>query len=115
MGTRETRNNGRPADRLSVVFTVRVIEGGEQGFLEAYDQLRESVARTPGHIVERLGAPVDDSRQWVITSEWQTAGHFFAWQQSAEHRALVAPLRRWVDSTQSLRFRVVKETEGVSS
>ncbi|MEU9448128.1 antibiotic biosynthesis monooxygenase family protein [Streptomyces sp. NPDC048277] len=110
-----TRNNGRPADRLSVVFTVRVIEGGEQRFLDLYDQLRKSVARTPGHIVERLGAPVDGSRQWVITSEWQTAEHFFAWQQSAEHRALVAPLRQWVDSTQSLRFRVVKETQGVTS
>ncbi|MER5795525.1 antibiotic biosynthesis monooxygenase family protein [Streptomyces sp. NPDC001980] len=111
----DTRNNGQPADKLSVVFTVRVIEGGEQGFLDVYDQLRKSVARTPGHIVERLGAPVDDSRQWVITSEWQTAGHFFAWQQSAEHRALVAPLRQWVDSTHSLRFRVVKETTGVTS
>ena len=110
-----TRNNGQPADKLSVVFTVRVIEGGEQGFLDLYDQLRKSVARTPGHIVERLGAPVDDSRQWVITSEWQTAEHFFAWQQSAEHRALVAPLREWVDSSQSLRFRVVKETKGVTS
>ncbi|MER5755455.1 antibiotic biosynthesis monooxygenase family protein [Streptomyces sp. NPDC002088] len=110
-----TRNNGQPADKLSVVFTVRVIEGGEQGFLDLYDQLRKSVAQTPGHIVERLGAPVDDSRQWVISSEWQTAEHFFAWQQSAEHRALVAPLRQWVDSTQSLRFRVVKETKGVTS
>ncbi|MEU9992722.1 antibiotic biosynthesis monooxygenase family protein [Streptomyces sp. NPDC048045] len=110
-----TKNNGRSAEGLSVVFTVRVIEGGEQGFLELYDQLRKSVSQTPGHIVERLGAPVDDSRQWVITSEWQTAEHFFAWQQSEEHRALVAPLRQWVDSTQSLRFRVVKETKGVTA
>ncbi|MFJ9822364.1 antibiotic biosynthesis monooxygenase family protein [Streptomyces sp. NPDC101151] len=110
-----TRNTGQTADKLSVVFTVRVIEGGEQGFLDLYDQLRKSVAQTPGHIVERLGAPVDDSRQWVITSEWQTAEHFFAWQQSEEHRAMVAPLRQWVDSTQSLRFRVVKETKGVMS
>ncbi|NWF29397.1 antibiotic biosynthesis monooxygenase [Streptomyces sp. PKU-EA00015] len=105
-----TVQNGQTAERLSVVFAVRVIEGGEQGFLEMYEQMRRSVARTPGHIVERLGRPVDDSRQWVITSEWETPEHFFAWQQSDEHRALVAPLRQWVDSTQSLRFRVVKET-----
>ncbi|ATW52008.1 antibiotic biosynthesis monooxygenase family protein [Streptomyces xantholiticus] len=105
-----TVQNGQTAETLSVVFAVRVIEGGEQGFLEMYEQMRKSVARTPGHIVERLGAPVDDSRQWVITSEWETPEHFFAWQQSEDHRALVAPLRAWVDSTQSLRFRVVKET-----
>ncbi|MFD7137748.1 antibiotic biosynthesis monooxygenase family protein [Streptomyces sp. NPDC059894] len=110
-----TEHNGRSAETLGVVFTVRVVEGGEQGFLELYDQIRKSVARTPGHIVERLGEPVDDSRQWVITSEWKTAEHFFAWQQSEEHRELVAPLRQWVDSTQSLRFRVVKETKGVTS
>ncbi|GGT06825.1 hypothetical protein GCM10010271_06520 [Streptomyces kurssanovii] len=106
----DTVQNGQTAQRLSVVFAVRVIEGGEQGFLEMYEQMRKTVARSPGHIVERLGEPVDGSRQWVITSEWETPEHFFAWQQSDDHQALVAPLRNWVDSTQSLRFRVVKET-----
>ncbi|MBZ9637889.1 MULTISPECIES: antibiotic biosynthesis monooxygenase [unclassified Streptomyces] len=110
-----TKQKGHSADKLSVVFTVRVIEGGEQGFLDLYDKIRKTVARTPGHIVERLGEPVDDSRQWVITSEWETPEAFFAWQQSEEHRELVAPLRQWVDSTQSLRFRVVKETVGAAS
>ncbi|MEU2428396.1 MULTISPECIES: antibiotic biosynthesis monooxygenase [unclassified Streptomyces] len=105
-----TVQNGRSAEKLSVVFAVHVIEGGEQGFLDMYEQIRKSVARTPGHIIDRLGAPVDGTRQWVITSEWETAEDFFAWQQSEEHRELVAPLRKWVDATQSLRFRVVKET-----
>ncbi|MFF8732631.1 antibiotic biosynthesis monooxygenase family protein [Streptomyces sp. NPDC015171] len=110
-----TNHKGHSADKLSVVFAVRVIEGGEQGFLELYEDLRKSVAGSPGHIVERLGEPADDSRQWVITSEWESAEHFFAWQQSEEHRELVAPLRQWVDQRQSLRFRIVKETKGVAS
>ncbi|AWW36131.1 MULTISPECIES: antibiotic biosynthesis monooxygenase family protein [Streptomyces] len=110
-----TKQKGHSAEQLSVVFTVRVKEGGEQGFLDLYDQIRKSVAKTPGHIVEKLGAPVDDSRQWVITSEWETPEHFFAWQQSEDHNELVAPLRQWVDSTQSLRFRIVKETVGAKS
>jgi heme-degrading monooxygenase HmoA len=109
-----TTHGGQSAN-LSVVFAVNVIAGGEQGFLEMYDRIRKSVARTPGHIIDRLGEPVDGSRQWVITSEWETPEHFFAWQQSEEHRELVAPLREWVDSTQSLRFRVVKETVEVKS
>ncbi|KOX11131.1 MULTISPECIES: antibiotic biosynthesis monooxygenase family protein [unclassified Streptomyces] len=108
-------DNGRSAGKLSVVFAVRVIEGGEQGFLDLYEQLRKSVSSTPGHIVERLGEPVDDSRQWVITSEWRSAEDFFAWQQSEEHQELVAPLREFVDQRQSMRFRVVKETKGVSA
>ncbi|MBL1106496.1 antibiotic biosynthesis monooxygenase [Streptomyces sp. 5-8] len=110
-----TNHQGQSAEKLNVVFAVRVIEGGEQGFLDLYEQLRKSVAGTPGHIVERLGAPADDSRQWVITSEWESAEAFFAWQQSEEHQELVAPLREFVDQRQSLRFRVVKETKGVSS
>jgi heme oxygenase (mycobilin-producing) len=109
-----TVQNGS-GDKLSVVFAVHVIEGGEQGFLEMYERIRKTVARTPGHIIEKLGEPIDDSRQWVITSEWETPEHFLAWQQSEEHRSLVAPLRDWVDSTQSLRFKVVKETVEVKS
>ncbi|MEW2515242.1 antibiotic biosynthesis monooxygenase family protein [Streptomyces sp. NPDC046870] len=110
-----TNHNGLPAEKLNVVFAVRVVEGGEQGFLDLYEHLRKSVSNTPGHIVERLGEPVDDSRQWVITSEWRSAEDFFAWQQSEEHQELVAPLRQWVDQRQSMRFRVVKETKGVSA
>ncbi|MFG3009665.1 antibiotic biosynthesis monooxygenase family protein [Streptomyces cinerochromogenes] len=110
-----TNDKSQTAEKLNVVFAVRVIEGGEQGFLDLYEHLRKSVAGTPGHIVERLGEPVDDSRQWVITSEWRSAEDFFAWQQSAEHQELVAPLRQWVDQRQSMRFRVVKETKGVAS
>ncbi|WP_455353224.1 antibiotic biosynthesis monooxygenase family protein [Streptomyces sp. SYSU K217416] len=107
--------NGQTADKLSVVFAVRVIEGGEQGFLEMYERIRKSVASTPGHLIDRLGEPVDGSRQWVITSEWETPDHFFAWQQSEDHRALVAPLREWVEETQSLRYRVIQETVGVKA
>ncbi|MFE7358100.1 antibiotic biosynthesis monooxygenase family protein [Streptomyces sp. NPDC057543] len=110
-----TAHNGDPANRLSVVYTVHVVEGGEQGFLDAYEQIRKSVASVPGHIIERLGEPVDDSRQWVITSEWETPEHFFSWQQSEDHRELLVPLRNWVDRTQSLRYRVVQETMGVPS
>ncbi|MFF3326252.1 antibiotic biosynthesis monooxygenase family protein [Streptomyces sp. NPDC002889] len=107
--------NGQSADKLSVVFAVHVIEGGEQGFLEMYERIRKSVAQVPGHIIDRLGEPVDGSRQWVITSEWETPEHFFAWQQGEDHQELVAPLRQWVDKTQSLRFRVIQETVGVKS
>jgi heme-degrading monooxygenase HmoA len=109
-----TNHIGLSAEKLNVVFAVRVIEGGEQGFLDLYEHLRKSVSNTPGHIVERLGRPVDDSRQWVITSEWRSAEDFFAWQQSEEHQELVKPLREWVDQRRSMRFRVIKETQGVS-
>ncbi len=78
-----TNHNGLSAEKLNVVFAVRVVEGGEQGFLDLY--------------------------------EWRSAEDFFAWQQSAEHQELVAPLREFVDQRQSMRFRVIKETKGVSA
>jgi heme-degrading monooxygenase HmoA len=111
----DATQKGQSAEKLSVVFAVQVIENGEQGFLDMYEQIRKSVAQVPGHIIDRLGEPIDGSRQWVITSEWETPEHFFAWQQGEDHRALVAPLRKWVDHTQSLRYRVIKETVGRKS
>ncbi|MEV6653134.1 antibiotic biosynthesis monooxygenase family protein [Streptomyces sp. NPDC051219] len=108
----DTTRKGQSADKLSVVFAVRVIEGGEQGFLEMYERIRKSVAAVPGHLIDRLGKPIDGSRQWVITSEWETPEHFFAWQKGEDHRALVAPLREWVEDTQSLRYQVIQETVG---
>jgi heme-degrading monooxygenase HmoA len=102
----------RMATKMRVVFLVRVAEGGEQGFRDAYERIRTAVAEVPGHLVDQLGEPVDGSRQWVITSEWERPEDFYAWQQSEEHRELVAPLRAWVESTESLRFRVVRETRG---
>ncbi|MFI1865164.1 antibiotic biosynthesis monooxygenase family protein [Streptomyces jumonjinensis] len=107
-----TVQNGQATEKLSVVYSVHVVEGGEQGFLDAYERIRRSVASVPGHLIDRLGEPIDDSRQWVITSEWETPEHFFAWQQGDDHRALLEPLRRWVDQTQSLRFRIIQETVG---
>lgn len=107
-----TVQNGQPTDTLSVVYSVHVVEGGEQGFLDAYERIRKSVARVPGHLIDRLGQPIDDSRQWVISSEWESPEHFFAWLQGEDHRALLEPLRDWVDQTQSLRFRVIQETVG---
>ncbi|GGZ64653.1 hypothetical protein GCM10010387_67270 [Streptomyces inusitatus] len=107
-----TKQNGHPAEKLSVVYSVHVVEGGEQGFLDAYERIRKSVAAVPGHLIDRLGEPIDDSRQWVISSEWETPEHFFAWQQGEDHRALLEPLRVWVDQTQSLRFRIIQETVG---
>ncbi|AXI80846.1 antibiotic biosynthesis monooxygenase family protein [Peterkaempfera bronchialis] len=103
---------GRPRthEKLRVLFLIRLAEGGREGFLSAYESIRHSVADVPGHILDQLGAPVDDSRQWVITSEWETPEHFFAWQQSEEHRALVAPMGAWIEKAESLRFRVVEET-----
>ncbi|CAM5446851.1 amidohydrolase family protein [Streptomyces canarius] len=47
-----TNHNGLPAEKLNVVFAVRVVEGGEQGFLDLYEHLRKSVSNTPGHIVD---------------------------------------------------------------
>jgi heme-degrading monooxygenase HmoA len=102
-------------EKLRVVFVVDVIEGGVEGFLSAYEVIRDSVAAAPGHLVDQLGEPVDGSRQWVITSEWESADDFFTWQRSEQHQELVGPLRRWVDRTQSLRFRVVRETSAVKA
>ncbi len=105
-------SHDRPADKLHVVYLVRLVEGGEQGFLEAYERVRRSVVDVPGHLAERMGRSLDGSRQWVISSDWETPEHFLAWVQGEEHRALVARMHAWIEHSESLRFRVVRETAG---
>jgi heme-degrading monooxygenase HmoA len=103
----------RTGTKLRVLYLIRLVEGGREGFLQAYEQVRKAVAAEPGHLSEQLGAPVDkDSRDWVITSEWESPESFLSWVQGEGHRELVAPMSTWIEKAQSQRYRVLRETAG---
>lgn len=96
--------------KLRVLFMITVRDGAEQRFLDAYEQIRGEVARVPGHLVDQVCQSTTEPAQWVITSEWQTADHFAAWESSPAHRELVAPMRDCLAETRSMRFAVRRET-----
>ncbi|MFJ3232256.1 SchA/CurD-like domain-containing protein [Streptomyces sp. NPDC086787] len=101
--------------RLRVVLLVEVYDGAQQQFLEAYEQLCNQVASVPGHVSDQLCQSIENPSQWLITSEWESAPPFLAWVNSEEHVRMVQPLHSCVRDTRSLRFHVVRETEGAAA
>nr|WP_157436761.1 SchA/CurD-like domain-containing protein [Actinospica robiniae] len=96
--------------RLRVVLLLDVLDGHEQKFLAAYDQIRLQVADVAGHISDQLCQSLGNASQWLITSEWESAEPFLNWVESEEHRAVVEPLHVCVSETRSLRFLIARET-----
>jgi len=108
----------RPAlasSRLRVVLLCDIMDGAQQRFLDAYEQLRHQVAAVPGHVSDQLCQSIEDPSQWLITSEWESAQPFLAWVDSAAHRAMVKPLHGCVRDTRSLRFSIMRETTGTET
>jgi heme-degrading monooxygenase HmoA len=96
--------------RLRVLFLMDVLDGHQERFLEAYEQIRHQVAGVPGHISDQLCQSLGNSSQWLITSEWESSEPFLAWVDSPVHRKLVAPMSACLSSKSSLRYVITRET-----
>lgn len=99
--------------RLRVVLLLDLQDGAQQRFLTAYEHMRNQVAAIPGHLSDQLCQSIENPSQWLITSEWESAPPFLAWVNSEEHVETVRPLHDCVRDTRSLRFSVLRETDGV--
>jgi heme-degrading monooxygenase HmoA len=102
--------SGPATTRLRVVLLLDVLDGKEQDFLKAYEQMRHQVHAVPGHISDQLCQSLGNSSQWLITSEWESSDPFLEWVDSAEHRKMVEPMHPCVRDTTSLRFVIARET-----
>lgn len=97
---------GDGEDHLRVVFRLRVARGQGQRLVDAYERIRHAVARVEGYLGDQLCQSVNDPDEWVITSEWESLGHFAAWEATPGHRELAAPLLRCVADRESWRYLV---------
>ncbi|MEW2082496.1 SchA/CurD-like domain-containing protein [Streptomyces sp. NPDC005283] len=109
-----TSQSAFDGSRLRVVLLLDLHDGAQNEFLEAYEHLRNQVASIPGHISDQLCQSIENPSQWLITSEWESAPPFLAWVNSEEHVATVQPLHNCVRDTRSLRFSILRETEGMA-
>ncbi|CAL9455807.1 SchA/CurD-like domain-containing protein [Streptomyces sp. enrichment culture] len=98
--------------RVRVVLMLDVHDGMQQEFLDAYERIRDRVAAVPGHVSDQLCQSLENPTQWLLTSEWESAAPFLAWVNSDEHLDTVEPLATCVRDTHSLRYSVLRETEG---
>jgi heme-degrading monooxygenase HmoA len=96
---------------LRILFFARVPQGGEDNFLEAYDSIRERVAAADGHLAEQLCQSPDDSREWLITSEWESAEHYATWAGGHGFTELSDPITRTTVDHTHRRFLVRRGTD----
>ena len=83
----------------------------QEQFLAAYEKIRHLVAQgVPGHLVDQVCQSDTDADSWLITSEWTSLDHFYAWESQQAHRDLVAPMRECMAEARSLKFVVKEET-----
>lgn len=106
----QTLTSGAATPRLRVVLLLDVLDGHEDRFRAAYEQIRLQVAGVAGHIRDQLCQSLGDASQWLITSEWESAEPFLRWMDSDEHLALVKPMEACVREARGLRFLVAQET-----
>lgn len=93
------------------MFQLHLKPGREQDFLDAYEAIRDEVARgVAGHIVDQVCQSPDDSSSWLITSEWENLDAFLDWERTQEHRDLVKPMRDCWDEAKSFKYVVRLET-----
>ena len=97
--------------RARVIFLLELKPGTSAEFLAAYERIRHIVATgVKGHVVDQICQAADDPEHWVITSEWERLQDFLAWEESPEHRELIAPMRRCFADARSLRYLIRRET-----
>jgi heme-degrading monooxygenase HmoA len=90
---------------------LKLKDGAEQQFLQAYEAIRHVVAEgVPGHVVDQVCQSIDDPQAWLITSEWEDIDAFLEWERTEEHRDLVKPMRECWDEARSHKYVVRVET-----
>ncbi len=78
---------------------MRVRAGAEAEFEEAWRQVAAEVARAPGNLRQTLLRTVAPST-YVITSDWESAAAFHAFERSPAQDRLTAPLRALRESAE---------------
>jgi heme-degrading monooxygenase HmoA len=89
------------------VLEFQVLPGREDEVIRAYSALRERLEQgVPGLLGHQLCQSVDEPRRFIITSEWSDLEASTRWDRSAEHDALVKPLRKCFERAGSTKYEV---------
>jgi len=100
------------SDMVRATLRLTVLPGREKEFERAWQAVAAEVRRTPGHLRQALLRDPVEPDIFVITSDWETAEAFHAFERSPEQDALTAPLRALRASASMTVYRLVVHLEG---
>jgi heme-degrading monooxygenase HmoA len=89
------------------VLEFEVASGREEDVIRAYGALRTRLEQgVPGLLGHQLCQSIDEPRRFIITSEWEDVAASASWDRSAEHDALVKPIRACFERAGSAKYEV---------
>lgn len=75
---------------------------------DAYHQINQRLAGTPGLLNSELLEEVAGSGEYIIMSEWSSLDAFQTWEQGPDHRHTTAPLRPYHSSGRGAAFGIYR-------
>ncbi|MGC5173208.1 FAD-dependent oxidoreductase [Microbacterium sp. DT81.1] len=78
---------------IRTVLRMRAREGMEAEFQRAWERAAAEISRVPGNVRQELSRDLEDSRTFVITSDWIDRAAVDAFGRSDQREALTAGLR----------------------
>jgi heme-degrading monooxygenase HmoA len=91
---------------IRLVVDFRLKDGTEADLTAAYAALVARAAQESGLIGHQLCQSSTDPGRWLVISEWESTEQSTAWDQSDDHRRLLAPMRACFAQASRAAFEV---------
>jgi heme-degrading monooxygenase HmoA len=97
---------------VRATLTITVKPGNEEEFERAWRAIAEQVQRNPANVRQTLLRDPDDSRTFIVSSDWESREAFSEFERSPEQDDLTAPLRELRESGRMTVQEIIVDVEG---
>jgi heme-degrading monooxygenase HmoA len=92
---------------IRVMVHATIQDGSHEQFEAAFEQVRQNVAGTPGHLGDELLHSTTDPNAYILLSRWESREQFLTWEDAPIHRQLTVPMRPyWSGAVERLIYEV---------
>lgn len=92
--------------KVRVVLYLKTPEEGPGKVHEAYHQISEQLAGTPGLLGNELLHSVLNGEEFAVLSDWEDMKAFQTWEQGPAHQSKTSPLRPYQDRERGAHYGI---------
>ncbi len=96
---------------IRAMLTMKVKEGRERDFEQAWAAVAAYTRHMPGNIRQALLCDLQDPSLFIITSDWESREAFGRFERSTEQDDMTAPLRALRESAKMTIYHLVTHVE----
>ena len=104
------RSTGR--DFVRTILRMRAVEGSERAFERSLREAMDEISRVPGNLRQDLIRDADDSRTFLIISDWADRTTLEEFGRSGHRDRLMAAVREMRESAERHTYEVVQSVAG---